>query len=472
MKVSSIMNQPGESKLSKRGLVKFILFSVLGMFLFLAPIPDGSGAFNIPLGFGIDWLRGVLGTVSLTTYGSDVNFALHHLLALIAITLSFLGTLVTYIFKPKFIVNNDKLREIFRSTPVYFISKAVGFVVVWMLFLGWGPNFIINAHTGDEMMGLAASLMVVFIFLVPAIPILTKFGLMEFFGVLIRKAVRFLFRLPGRASIDLMASWFGSSAASVIITRDQHEKGFYTGREAAVIATNFSFVSLPFTLVVAEAIGLRDRFWLFYLVVCIVCIILAMIMPRIWPLRKLNDDYLPDVGKQIQEEVPANMGIFRWALRSATKSADGTTVRQVARSGAYSYLNIFMDLIPIILAWGTVALIIFEFTPVFNWISWPMGQLLALLQVPEAMAYAPATLVGFFDMFIPALLLGGADGAPELTRFILGTLSIVQVIYLAETGVLILKSKMPLNIGKLFAIFMIRTLIALPIIVALAWLLF
>ncbi|MCL2194838.1 MAG: YjiH family protein [Oscillospiraceae bacterium] len=463
------MSQPSDTTLSKRGLVKFILFSLLGMFLFLAPIPDGEGAFNIPLGFAIDWLRGLLGGGVLTTYGSDTDFAIHHLLALIVITLSFVGTLVTYLFKPKFIMNNDKLREIFRSSPIYFISKLIGFAVVWMIFLGWGPDFVINAFTGDEMMGLTASLMVVFIILVPAIPILTKFGLMEFFGVLIRKAVRFLFRLPGRASIDLMASWFGSSAASVIITRDQHEKGFYTGREAAVIATNFSFVSLPFTLVVADTIGLRDRFWLFYLVVCVVCILLAMIMPRIWPLRKLNDDYLPEVGKQIHEEVPENMGIFRWALRSATKSANETTPGQVARAGAYSYLNIFMDLIPIILAWGTVALIIFEFTPIFDWVSWPMGQLLRLLQVEGAMYYAPATLVGFFDMFIPALLL---PSAPQATRFILGTLSIVQVIYLAETGVLILKSKMPLNIGKLFAIFIIRTLIALPIIVGLTWLLF
>jgi len=463
------MHQLDESKLRKRGLIKFILLSALGAFLFLAPIPDGEGAFNIPLGFAIDWLRGVFGTVSLGTYGSDVNFALHHLLALIVISISFIGTLVAYIFQPKFIVDNEKLREIFRSSPVYLISKAVGFVVVWMIFLGLGPDFLINAHTGDEMMGLTASLMVVFICLVPAIPILTKFGLMEFFGVLIRKVVRFLFRLPGRASVDLMASWFGSSAASVIITRDQHEKGFYTGREAAVIATNFSFVSLPFTLVVAEAIGLRARFWLFYLVVCVVCVVLAVIMPRIWPLRKLNDNYLPDVGKQIHEEVPANMGVFKWAVRSATKSANETTAREVVHSGIYSYLNIFMDLIPIILAWGTVALIIFEFTPIFEWVSWPMGQLLRLLQVEGAMTYAPATLVGFFDMFIPALLLGSA---PESTRFILGTLSIVQIIYLAETGVLILKSKMPLNIGKLFAIFMIRTLIALPLIVGLTWLLF
>jgi len=57
------------------------------------------------------------------------------------------------------------------------------------------------------------------------------------------------------------------------------------------------------------------------------------------------------------------------------------------------------------------------------------------------------------------------------TRFILGALSIVQIIYMAETGVLIMRSKIPLGLGKLFLIFMIRTLIALPLIVLLTWIL-
>jgi len=60
------------------------------------------------------------------------------------------------------------------------------------------------------------------------------------------------------------------------------------------------------------------------------------------------------------------------------------------------------------------------------------------------------------------LLLGSA---PVETRFILGALSIVQIIYLAETGILILKSKMPLNIGHLAILFVMRTVLALPIIV-------
>jgi nucleoside recognition membrane protein YjiH len=267
-----------------------------------------------------------------------------------------------------------------------------------------------------------------------------------------------------------LGSWFSSSAASVIITRDQHERGFYTGREAAAICVNFTLVSLPFTFVVASTIGLTAHFALFYLVICVTSILLAMIMPRIWPLRGIKDEYLPEVGKQIQEEVPQNISMFNQAVKLANERASGTGAANVAKSGFSNWLNIFMDLIPVILAWGTVALIINEMTPIFQWLSWPFAHLLHFLQVEGAMDYAHLTIVGFIDMFLPAILMG--TEAPIHTRFILGTLSIVQIIYMAETGILILKSRIPLNIGHLAIIFVMRTVFALPIIVLFTRLLF
>ena len=453
-------------------VAKFVILSLLGLFLFLAPIPDGQGAFNIPLGIAINELNGLFGQVSLGTYAPDATdgtLGLHYLLALIAITVSFVGTVVAYLFKPGFIMDNPKLKALFRCSPVYFVSKAVAVVVIWMFFMGVGPDFIVNAWTGDVILGLAAGLMTIFLILIPAMPFVTEFGLMEFIGICIRKAVRFLFTLPGRASVDLMASWFGSSAASVIITRGQHERGFYTGREAAVIAVNFSFVSLPFTFVIARTIDLQAHFLLFYAAIAITCVILALILPRIWPLRNLPDTYLEEVGKQIKEDVPENTSTVKWAFDQASQRASKSSAKSVVESGASSYLNIFMDLIPVIMAWGTIAIILVEFTPIFTWISYPLGLYLQLLGVEGAMDVAPTALVGFIDMFLPALMLGGATIE---TRFILGALSIVQIIYLAETGVLIIKSKMPLGIGKLFIIFLMRTILGLPIIVLFARLFF
>ena len=456
-------------------LLKFIIFSAIGVFLFMALLPtvdaDGYRTFNIPLGFVINWLGLTLGGVAVGAF--DLVF----LLAMIVITVSIVGSIVAYAFKPAFIMDSPKLKDAFLSHPVYLVSKIIAVALVWMVFFGVGPDWLIGWGGARLMMDLIAggssgsNLMSIFIILGITIPLLTDFGIMEFLGTLIRKAVRFLFTLPGRSSIDLLGSWFSSSAASVIITRNQHEKGFYTGREASAICVNFTLVSLPFTFVVASTMGLQAHFLLFYLIICISSILLAIIMPRIWPLRNLPDEYLPDVGKQIDEEVPPQTSMFSWATKLASKRASETTASGVVKSGLSNWLNIFMDLIPVILAWGTAALIIEAQTPIFDWLSWPFRWMLELLRVEGAAQYSAATVAGFVDMFIPAILLGadsyGNFSAPLETRFILGALSIVQIIYMAETGILILKSKMPLHIGHLLVLFVMRTVLALPLIVLL-----
>ncbi|MCL2192594.1 MAG: hypothetical protein FWB78_04265 [Treponema sp.] len=461
------MNNSDAHTPGKKNTVKFVVMSIIGVFLFMVPIPDGQGAFNIPLGYAISWLGGIINSMQVNGFGFIF------LLAALLITVSFLGTVLAYTVKPAFIMNSEKLKGLFRCNIVYFVSKAIGVAVAWLVFFSAGPDWLIGWGGGRLMMELISSnsgLIAIFIIIGVAIPLLTDFGLMEFLGVLIKKVIRALFTLPGRSSIDLLGSWFSSSAASVIITRDQHERGFYTGREAAAICVNFTLVSLPFTFVVASTIDLTQYFALFYLIICVTAILLAVIMPRIWPLRGIKDTYLPEVGKQIEEEVPENTSLFSQATKLAGLRAGKTGPTNVIKSGLSNWLNIFMDLIPVILAWGTIALIIESQTPIFQWLSWPFGQFLRLLQVPGAMEYAPATIVGFIDMYIPAILLG--TEAPIQTRFILGALSIVQIVYMAETGILILKSKIPLNIGHLAIIFVMRTILALPIIVLLTRLLF
>jgi len=463
------MNEKSTYKVQTSHVLKFIICSLVGVFLFMALIPDGAGAANIPLGFAINW-------VGLTLNNIQVNgFDLLIFVALIVITLSFFGTVLAYVAKPAFIMENEKLKDAFLSHPVYFVSKALAVVFGWMMFLGVGPSWIIGWGGARLMMDLigggssGSNLMSIFIVLGITIPILTDFGIMEFLGTLIRKIIRVLFTLPGRSSVDLLGSWFSSSAASVIITRNQHERGFYTGREAAAICVNFTLVSLPFTFVVASTVGLQANFLVFYLIICISSILLAVIMPRIWPLRGLADEYLPEVGKQLEEDVPADKSMFNWAVELASKRASETTAGTVIKSGLSNWLNIFMDLIPVILAWGTIALIVEANTPVFDILALPFRFFLELLRVQGAAEYAATTIVGFVDMFLPAILLSeqayGEFIAPIETRFILAALSIVQIIYLAETGILILKSKMPLNIGHLAILFIMRTVLALPLIV-------
>lgn len=297
-------------------------------------------------------------------------------------------------------------------------------------------------------------------------PFLTDCGIMEFLGVLARPVVRPLFHVPGRASVDLIASWFGASNAAVILTREQYMKGYYTKREAGYIMTNFSLVSIPFCLMVADTMGIANLFPSFYLCICLLGIILAVIIARIPPIRLIPDTYRESVGKQINEDIPQEKGMLSYALEMSCRRAEKFTAKTVCEGGFEVMVGMFFDLIPIVVSWGTIALMIATYTPFFKWISYPMGMYLNALGVPEAFAAAPATLVGFTDMFIPALLSVGL--ASVKTKFVIGVLSLIQIIYLTEVGTIIIKSEIPLNFWKLLVIFLERTIIAIPLIVLFA----
>ena len=78
------------------------------------------------------------------------------------------------------------------------------------------------------------------------------------------------------------------------------------------------------------------------------------------------------------------------------------------------------------MAWGTIVLVLVEFTPVFDILSTPFRGYIGLLGIEGAKEVAPTALVGFSDMYIPPLML--ADFPIERTPFIMGSVSLLQII--------------------------------------------
>src|SRR4051794_34539215 len=114
----------------------------------------------------------------------------------------------------------------------------------------------------------------------------------------------------------------------------------------------------------------------------------------------------------------------------------------------YNAADIWFGMLPLVMGIGTIALIVANFTPVFQWISYPLIPVLQWMQIPEAHAAAPTLLIGFADMFLPAIL--GSNIESELTRFVVGAVSLTQLIYMSEIGVMLIRSSIPVNIGQLF----------------------
>lgn len=447
-----IMN--GELKVEKvkkeysiKDLLKFTIFSVLGVFLFLIPIPYKE-SFNLPVGIIIDFVKQILG-------GSLIYIAT--IIILLSAAISTWASLA----KPNFIAKNKTLNDLFAVSPLYLISRIIGAAFAIMVLFKVGPEFIISGATGGTMLDLATTLVAIAVTISYLMPLLTDFGVMEFTGVLIRKFVKPLFTVPGRSAVDLISSWLGASTAAVLLTKKQYDTGYYSAREAAVIMTNFSLVSVPFCYIIASILKIESLFAPFYLITTGVGFILAMILPRIAPLSKITDAYNPKTGKMVNEDIPAGVNKFAWALDQATERAKKETAMDVIHEGNKMFSSIMVSLLPIVVAWGTLALIAVEYTQVFTYISYPMGYYLNLLGIEDAFKVAPATLVGFIDMFIPALML--APVTIIKTKFILGALSLVQIVYVTEVGALIVQSDVPLDFKGLLVIFLERTLIALPL---------
>lgn len=441
-----------------RTVLKFLIPSLIGAIAFLLPVRDG-GVYTIPMAV----LSGRL-TALLDPY-------MHYVVLSIVGVSAVVSTWVSS--RPASeAATGGRLRQIFSVNRLWLVIRIIGFMTAAMIVFKVGPEFVWSDNTGRIVLyDLAKVIVTIFIFASFLMPLLTDYGLMELVGTVLSRVFRRAFRLPGRSCIDALASWMAAAPVGVLITSQQFESGNYSGREAAVIATNFSVVSVPFCVIVAEFVGLAHMFIPFYLTVVVCGLTAAVITPRIPPLSRIPDKY-SEAGNQLQEDLNPPGGLFRAGLNAAlAKSAKAPGLGRLVQTAFYNLFDIWFGLMPALVAIGTLGLIIAENTPIFTWLSYPLIPLLNLLQIPEAASAAPALLVGFADMFLPAVLAKSIDS--EITRFVIAGVSITQLIYMTEVGVLILKTRIPLSFLNLIQVFLLRTLITLPLTAAIAhWIIF
>ncbi|MCT8139203.1 YjiH family protein [Anaerobacillus sp. CMMVII] len=443
---------------STQDYLKFILPSLVGLLLFLVPISSGDSV-TIPVAFLANELNSLLGNAVPT-------------ITVILLAVSVLGSIIAVVLKPDVITRNYFLNNLLNVSVFWLIARILGLIFAVITVYTWGPEWISSEYTGGLLMyDLIPILLTTFLFAGLFLPLLLNFGLLEFIGALLIKIMRPVFTLPGRSSLDCLASWVGDGTIGVLLTTKQYEEGYYTKREAAVVATTFSVVSITFTIVIIQYLDLGHYFGEYYFTIILAGLVAAIIMPRIPPLsKKANTGY---EGTELKAEnlIPANTSMVKWGLNQAiTKAKTNKSAKTIVREGFQNVIDMWVGVLPIVMAIGTVALVIAEHTPVFTILGKPFEPILMFLQVPEAQAAAQTMVVGFADMFLPAVIGSGIES--EMTRFIIACVSVTQLVYMSEMGGLLLGSKLPISIKDLILIFLLRTLITLPIVVGVAHLIF
>ena len=410
------------NKDNRTSIWKFIIPSLSGILLFM-----------IPIKYNDSWTLAV--KVLADLIAGTVSSALPLICMLIVTGSAIVSLLVK--FKPALTADRPLLKSTFHTTLPWLIVRVLGalFILIAFFFAGSENSvlkYIVDSNTGTFILNdLLTTLVIIFAIAALLLPLLLDFGLPEFIGALFTRIMRPLFTIPGRAAVDSLTSWIGDGSLGVLLTLNQY-----------------------------------------YLTVCLCGIVCALILPRIPPLSRFDNEYLIK-GQAVGEDLPAQYrSSFGYGIALARgKAGAHTGLGQFFSNALKNVLDMWFGVLPVVMCIGTLALIISNYTPVFDYLGLPFLPLLEALQIPEAEAASKTMLVGFTDMFIPSIM-AAEQIQSEMTRFIIAAISVTQLIYLSEIGGLILGSKIPIGIFGLFVIFLERTIISLLIITPIAHLIF
>ena len=435
---------------------RFLIPSLIGAFLFVTPI-NQDGNLTIPIAVVANALLDIISPFVLT-------------LTWLLISLSAILTIIHKTVGIGLLKKNEKLNSLFSVKGFWFVVRMLGFIFANMIYFNLGPELIIGGATGGLVINdLIPILICVFLLAGILLALLLNYGLLDFFGALLIRIMRPIFNLPGRSALDCVASWLGDGSIGVLLTSKQYEEGFYSKREATVIATTFYAVSITFSLVVISEVGMEHMFLPFYLAATAAGIVCAIIVPKLPPLSKVPDTYNTSVPHR--EDIPDGMTAPQYGLKLALdKAGHSPSLKEFFREGIENVAEMWFGTLPVILALGTLALIIAEYTPVFRLLGLPFIPLYNLLQIPEAALASQTVIVGFADMFLPSVIASSIES--ELTRFVVAATSVSQLIYMSEIGSIIMGSKIPVSLKDLFIIYLERTIVSIPVIALIAHLLF
>lgn len=443
--------------------LKFFIISAIAIFVFFIPLGEHGILFGI-------LYNGLISLVDKLAFinGKEVG-------SLIVCTIILVGTGFASVYGKYFAKKDSKFYKYFEADSIIHpILYMIGGFFIFMYFLDQiGVYHASEVIVGDATAGMVIPGVVIGVAaIIPVgaffIPFLVDYGLIDFFGVLLEPIMRPAFRVPGKSAVDASASFVGSTTMGIIITGRMFKSNNYTAREASIVATCFSAVSVGYAYVVMEAAQIAEHFVVTYFVSFGLAFVMAAIISRIPPISRKPDVFFNGREQTEEERKEASMRfgvkMLKTGVNRGTKRAyiSGNMPKRILRSIIDAF-PVLPKVITLLCAFGILGMILAKYTPLFQWIGYLFYPFTKLLGVPDAMAAAEAIPTGITEMFIPVLTI--ADAAATLhvkTRFFVTVVSMLQIIFLAESVVVIMNTGIPVKFKELMIVFLERTLIAMP----------
>lgn len=422
--------------------IRLFAYSLFGAFMFFIPITIGERN-TIPVDHIVKTITAIPGVIPVVG-----------------------GIMITVGALMPFVTGSWKKSLFNRIMAIFGIF---GLIFTYMVLFNVGPEIILQESVGPYVF---EKVVVPVIIIVPVgsifLAFLIDYGLMELIGVFARPIMNRVFKVPGRAAVDAVSSFVGSYSIALLITNGAYKDGKYTTREAAIIATGFSTVSATFMIITANTLGLMEHWLAFFWVSLVVTFIVTAITARVYPLSKMPDVYYQNMEPNIEPDVRGNY--FRRAYEEAMaviEKADSVPVNTVKNFKAG--LQLGLNIGPNIMSIGVIALLLANYTPVFDVFGYLFYPITRLLQIPEPMLAAKGAATSLADMYIPAII---NAGSPMVNKFITGVMCISEILFFSASVPCIMGTEIPLTVKDIIIIWFWRVVLSLIFTTPIAFFLF
>ena len=440
------------------GIVKAVFFTLIAIFVFFIPITFRNQS-DVPFGILYKSIKSSLGLIGFWIGG------------VIIMGNGIASVYGKYLCKDKDSAIYKYYAEDSRLHPVFYLFGSICALIILLhqTLPGFqGPECIVSDDIGGTVYSIAMDVALIIPVSGIFMPFLLNYGIIDFIGSLMEPLMRPVFKVPGRSAVNAIAAFVSSASVGVLITSKQYRRGIYTKKEAALIATGFSAVSVGFAYKVIETADLSRYFLPIYFIAMLVTLLISFFMCRIPPLSKKESVYL-DGHIQTPEEIAAEKIPVRDMLkigssRAVKKAATAPNLLKEIAGSLKDSCFVLPKVISLLTAAGVTAMMIATYTPLFHWLGKLFDPLLFLCRVPDAAIIAPSLPVGIAEMFLPVLLISDkVSMLSEGARYMVVTVSMVQIIFFSETIVVMLSTRIPVKLKELIICFFERTLIAIPI---------
>lgn len=421
-------------------LPRFIVFSLVGIFMFFVPIKIGPKS-TIPLDHLVGFIQ------KIPHYGKAYG-----------LVLVLLGVVLPFINKTWKKTRTKMILSLINLLAVPFVIMAV---------FGVGPKWLMTPNMIPFIFG---KIVVPVTTIVPIgsifLALLTSYGLMEFVGVFMRPIMVPIWKTPGRSAIDAVASFVGSYSIALLITNRVYIEGKYNAKEAAIIATGFSTVSATFMIIVAKTLGLMDMWLIYFGATAVVTFVVTAITARLWPLKSKPTDYYKGQAGDVEQNISANR--FQVALATGLSVTDAApTLWASTKQNLIDGIKLAITMAPSLLAIGTLGLVLAYHTPIFKGIGLIFYPFTRLLGIPEPMNVAMALSTSIAEMFLPSAFVAEAG---FITRFTVAVVCVSEVLFFSASIPCMMATEIPLNMKDYIVIWIERVILSLIITVPIAML--